>query len=254
MAKDFRAAQLRAGVLIGSGCAVSGKTGLGLMIYSSSNASNYSGGRSDSNMLKNVGSDVWFFVSGTANTEVYSPPGATSGEGVTLFGGDVVVSGTFYADKMVIELDQSATGSLMVSGSLFVSQSVSIGSSNPGMGPDVSPAGVLEIQGDANQGIPTLFVIHEDDNVIGVDLNINSTTAAGVDIDATTTTANVLDIASTTLTSGKLVHKQATVTPVDEDSTTEYAMTTFAGTGDSTAKGLLIDYNKIYLQLLNRLG
>ena len=182
MAKDFRAGQVRTGVLIASGCAVSGKTGLGLMIYSSSIAADYEGTRSsphNTKMLSDVGTDVWLFVSGTANSEVYSPPGSNAGHGVTLFGGDVVVSGTFYADKMVVELDQSATGSLLVSGSLFVSQSVSIGAgSGLAQGPDESPDGVLDVKGNVNQGVPTLFVTHNDADKIAVDINAANTGAA----------------------------------------------------------------------------
>ena len=52
MAKDFRAAQVRAGILIGTGS--SGGSGPGLMIYSSSIASNHEGGRSDTAMLSKV--------------------------------------------------------------------------------------------------------------------------------------------------------------------------------------------------------
>jgi hypothetical protein len=238
MAKDFRARQVRTGVLIASGAAVAGKTGLGLMIYSSSVASNYQGTRSDNEMLTNVGTDVWLFVSGTANTETYSPPGVLSGEGVTLFAGDVVVSGTLYAEKMVVEVNQATTGSLMVSGSLFVSQSVSIGSTVAGMGPDLTPAGVLELQGDANQGIPTLFVTHEDDDVIGVDLNINSTTADAIAIDATSTTGHVIDIAANALTTGKALNI-TTIGPTPIVIDLNHSLTTAA-----TIIGLDIDIDK----------
>jgi hypothetical protein len=65
-------------------------------------------------------SDINFFVSGTAGSK------DSSVKGTALFGGDVVVSGTLYAEKMIVEVDESVTGSLSVSGSLFVSQSATI--------------------------------------------------------------------------------------------------------------------------------
>ncbi|MDB4337426.1 hypothetical protein OAA09_00250 [bacterium] len=63
--------------------------------------------------------DVNFFVSGSKGSKVSSGPGATgNGDcGVALFGGDVVISGTLYAEKQVIEVDISQSGSLYVSGS-----------------------------------------------------------------------------------------------------------------------------------------
>ena len=63
--------------------------------------------------------DVNFFVSGSKGSKVSSGPGmAGNGDcGVALFGGDVVISGTLYAEKQVIEVDISQSGSLYVSGS-----------------------------------------------------------------------------------------------------------------------------------------
>jgi hypothetical protein len=112
--KDFRAGQLETSKIIGSG-SISG-TGVGIAIYSGSIASDREGGVSDAAIFNNVGSDVFLFVSGSANTRT----------GVTLFGGDLVVSGTLYAERQIIEVDETTTGSLLVSGSLTVSQSVTI--------------------------------------------------------------------------------------------------------------------------------
>lgn len=113
MPKDFKASQVRTSKIIGSG-SIGGKPGL--LIYSASDASNFDGGVSG-NLLSNVGSDVFLFVSGAKNDR----------SGVTLFGGDVVVSGTMYMERMIAEVDLSSTGSASVSGSLFVSSSAVIG-------------------------------------------------------------------------------------------------------------------------------
>ena len=82
--KDFSAKQIRVSQLLASG-GIAGTTA-GLAIYSASNASNLEGGFTDANTFSSVGSDVFFFVSGSAN----------QGINVSLFGGDFVVSGTIY--------------------------------------------------------------------------------------------------------------------------------------------------------------
>ena len=64
--------------------------------------------------------DIALYVSGAKGSR------GTATKGTALFGGDVVVSGTLYAEKQVIEVDQTTTGSLSVSGSLVVSQSADI--------------------------------------------------------------------------------------------------------------------------------
>ena len=116
MPKDFSAKQIRVSQLLASGG--NGHSSAGLLVYSTSNGSDYEGGYPAS-LISKVGSDVFVFVSG-------SKEGRARGEGVTLFGGDIVVSGTFYAEKMVAEVDQTTTGSMLVSGSLVVSQSATI--------------------------------------------------------------------------------------------------------------------------------
>ena len=71
----------------------------------------------DSNFLNSVGNDVFMFVSGSINSK------GTANRGVTLFGGDLVVSGTLFAERQVIEVDENVPGQLLVSGSLNVSGS-----------------------------------------------------------------------------------------------------------------------------------
>ena len=94
MPKDFKASQIRTSKIIGSGSGAPG-----LLIYSASDASNFEGGY-QTDMLTNVGSDVFLFVSGAKS----------AGSGVTLFGGDVVVSGTMYMEKIVAEVDGLTEG------------------------------------------------------------------------------------------------------------------------------------------------
>ena len=123
--KDFSARQIRTSQLMASGGIAGSK--VGLVIYSASNASDILGGfTKDASMLTDVGDDVFFFVSGSKNSKVSRGDTNNGEQGVTLFGGDVVFSGTLYAERMVVEVDQSTTGSLLVSGSLFVSRSATI--------------------------------------------------------------------------------------------------------------------------------
>ena len=117
MASDFSAKQIRVSQLMASG-GISG-TDAGLLIYSASGATDYIGGFPAA-LVAGFGDDVFLFVSGTKD-------GKSTGAGdVTLFGGDVVVSGTMYVEKQVVEVNETTTGSFSVSGSMFVSQSAII--------------------------------------------------------------------------------------------------------------------------------
>ena len=113
MPKDFKASQTRTSALIGSGTQGAQP---GLLIYSASDATNFEGGH-QADMLSDVGSDVFLFVSGAKNSR----------SGVTLFGGDIVISGSLYTENLIAEVDLSTTGSTSVSGSLFVSSSATLG-------------------------------------------------------------------------------------------------------------------------------
>ena len=115
MPRDFSAKQIRVSQLIASG---GNGTNAGLLVYSASDGTNYTGGF-PATLTSGIGPDVFLFVSGTEG-------GKARGEGVTLFGGDVVISGTMYAEKSIIEVDVTSTGSMEISGSLFVSQSAII--------------------------------------------------------------------------------------------------------------------------------
>ena len=94
MSKDFRIKQLRTSQIIVSGSDVPAKPSA--LIYSASAATNVDGGM-HADLLTGVGEDVWFFVSG-------SRAGSQGRSEAVLFGGDVVVSGTLYAEKQVTEI------------------------------------------------------------------------------------------------------------------------------------------------------
>lgn len=120
MPKDFSAKQIRTSKILASGGF--GNSTIGLSIYSASISTDYEGG-AQALLYTDVGSDVFLFVSGSKNSKIGKGSSGNGYVGVTLFGGDIVVSGTLYAEKQVVEVDETTTGSLSVSGSLFVSQS-----------------------------------------------------------------------------------------------------------------------------------
>ena len=126
MATDFRAQRIRSNNLIVSR---SDAGNASFTIYSGSSAADSVGGINDPQMFDGVGTDTFLFVSGT-KSDVEGLKRGQRGSAVTLFGGDIVVSGTLYAERQVIEVDEVTTGSLMLSGGLFVSSSANI---NQGM-------------------------------------------------------------------------------------------------------------------------
>jgi hypothetical protein len=65
--------------------------------------------------------DAFFFVSGARDNR-----GSATIRGTSVFGGDVVISGTLYAEKQIIEVDEEVSGALFVSGNLFVSRSAEV--------------------------------------------------------------------------------------------------------------------------------
>jgi hypothetical protein len=164
MAKDFRADRIRTGALIGS--ASVGQPGI--LIYSSSVANDFDGNRTDSDMLSSVGRDVGVFVSGSkghmVGNEWYplgtGAHGVAFKPGVFLVGGDFHVSGTIRAEHIVGELDPTATGSLYLSGALYVGKGATINTWVGGdeahdfkvMGPGTNHPYDTIIFGDAGSG------------------------------------------------------------------------------------------------------
>ena len=109
MAKDFRAKRVRTSVIVGSGSAAFNKPTLGLLIYSGSQAADWKGGYKDAQMLENVGTDVWMVVSGSTNNSAYKNSQKADGSSV-LFLGDVVISGSLWAERSIIEVDETVPG------------------------------------------------------------------------------------------------------------------------------------------------
>jgi hypothetical protein len=112
--KDFLTRQLNVSKVIVSGSGPSGA----LLFYSSSVSTNYEGGiKSSANggfVPADVGMDVMIFYSGSATTSGDS----TRRSDVTVYGGDMVVSGTLWAERMVVEVDEIAGGDFFVSGNI----------------------------------------------------------------------------------------------------------------------------------------
>lgn len=122
MAKDFLSDQIRAKTLIGSGSSPNPK----ITVYADTDAPDNEGTMPDG-LLTNVGSDVFLFVSGAIDGKENN-----TNKSVTLFGGDVVVSGTLYTENQVVEVDAVSTGSLSVSGSIVHTGGINIGTAEDG--------------------------------------------------------------------------------------------------------------------------
>ena len=117
--KDFRAQQVETSRLIASG-GIPGTTA-GIIIYSGSIASDREGTTANptlSTMLSDVGSDVFLFISGSKSKG--NVAGTFNRSGVTVFGGDIIISGTLYAERQVVEVDSTVPGNFFVTGNLYV--------------------------------------------------------------------------------------------------------------------------------------
>jgi len=123
MARDFRAKQVRTSVIIGSGSIESAKPHLGLAFYSASKASDFNGTRntggssaSDATRLNlaganaaAIGTDVWCLFDGQSAGNAAMGNQRANGSAV-LFLGDVVVSGSLFAERTMIEVDTTSAG------------------------------------------------------------------------------------------------------------------------------------------------
>ena len=87
-ANDFLSSRVRTNAIIASG---SNSARPSLTVYSASNASDSTGTITDAQIYTNVGRDIFLYVSGAAGTV------DTSTAGSSLFGGDLVSSGTIKA-------------------------------------------------------------------------------------------------------------------------------------------------------------
>lgn len=69
--------------------------------------------------------DAFFFVSGTMSSTGRRRDEVPNAS-VSVFGGDLVVSGTLYAERQVIEVDETVDGDFLVSGSAVISKELTI--------------------------------------------------------------------------------------------------------------------------------
>lgn len=132
MARDFRAKQLRTSVIIGSGAIEENKNHLGLVFYPANKASNFDGGitsagssaTSDNGLNlshASIGHDVWCVFDGSTkgagNTTAQRKNGST-----VLFLGDVVVSGSLFAERTSIEVDTTTVGRFFAANNSHIGQ------------------------------------------------------------------------------------------------------------------------------------
>ena len=151
MARDFRTKQIRTSIVIGSGSVEASKPHLGLVFYSASKASDFEGtrrtggGGAISNEHKTdtassylnlnhakIGDDVWCLfdghpaaqgttrgLEGTLAEGGYPSAIGSTGQPVNSYGstvlflGNVTVSGSLYAERQVIEVDNTVPGNFV---------------------------------------------------------------------------------------------------------------------------------------------
>lgn len=129
MSKDFRSKQIRTIKLIGSsstaGSIVAGRPDLSLLVYGDAGSSNYDGGLEGTltSKLSSLGTDVWMAVSGSANNGT----GGRAAGGTVAFLGDVVISGTLYSERMIVEVDSTVPGDFFVKNDTLISGSIALG-------------------------------------------------------------------------------------------------------------------------------
>ena len=88
MARDFLSSQIRTDKIIAAD-----STSPRILIYPSGSATDNVGGTS-TDLLTNVGNEVFLFVSGSKCGKANSTPNS-----IALFGGDVVISGSLYVEQ-----------------------------------------------------------------------------------------------------------------------------------------------------------
>jgi len=100
----------------------------------------------------------------------------------------------------------------------------------------------LQVQGGSATSVPTLLIDHDDDDVVGVDINLANTTEIGIDIDASNTTAAVLDITANALTTGPALNISTTATNNSAGALVKIAQSGDRA-GDAASIGLDIDFD-----------
>ena len=131
MAKDFRASQIRSSILIASGTdwPTSRQSGgfLKMVVAPDTALTNYDGTFTATGeaMFKDFGQEPWLVFSGAANTsQGVTNPGQNPPGSAVLFLGDVIISGTLFGKRQVINIDRTVDGDFSVHDKMFVSGNV----------------------------------------------------------------------------------------------------------------------------------
>ena len=116
---------------------------------------------------------------------------------------------------------------------------------NVGIG-QASPTALLEVEQGASGGTAAFKVDNNDTDEIAIEVEAANIDADVLDITANAvTTANVIDISATGLTDGKLIEASSYSTVTDGGTSNVVHFTMLNdGTGDQTAKGILLAYSK----------
>jgi hypothetical protein len=227
--RDFKAKQLRTTSIIGSGSNVG--TEPSVLIYSASTATDSVGSR-HSDLLTNIGTDVFLFVSGSKTTDsngnIAHSNNSANRVDTTVFGGDLVVSGVLYAEVLRAEVDMSTTGSLSVEGSLIVTGSTAIGANAPTANTQ------LYVKGNAGTNGAVLNVA----GVSGTGTMINAQDEGSL----TTGRIALFDASSNNL-NGEVVQVQANGTSTDAYQVLLVKKGNAAGSNSNAIVGLDIDFD-----------
>ena len=120
MSRDFLTNRTRTKAIIGSGNGAGNQPTPKLLIYGDNSANGNTGELQTNfdNVLNstspvNVGDDVFMYVSGAIDGKSGNTPNS-----VSVFGGDLVVSGTLYAEKQIIDVVGNVTSELNVDGTI----------------------------------------------------------------------------------------------------------------------------------------
>lgn len=138
MANDFKAKQIRTTQVIASG---SNGSGAAILLYGSSSATNFSGGYS-ATMTSDVGSDVFLFVSGSIGSK-----GTAGSKGMTVLGGDTQISGSLFVSRPSL-----FGGNVIITGSLGAAKMTgSLQQTDSGLSYLVAGANVTIVSGSNGQ-------------------------------------------------------------------------------------------------------
>ena len=175
MPKNFKSRQLEAARLVVSGSDEE-LVPAQFLIVSASDVD--SDGRLTATFKTNtsVGPDVFLYVTGSKQGKHRYLGGDLSAVGsVSVFGGDLVVSGTLYAEKTIVQVNEDFTGSLHISGNLEVDGTSVFGRPGNDTGFDATfYGGTVKIVKDSQDVTPHLL-LHEVEAASGGRISFTNT-------------------------------------------------------------------------------